>query len=236
MQANILSRTTGVTTKMPDNGGLFTDKIITLNNETLALFSLADNSYQKQLNNITDEEFKDYFSFCKIIEDENYHDIMKCEQLNNYSNNILYNLKMGLEDGYYSLFTSSYIKEEKELNEKLKRQILIACEQIKKNIDNKCIEPHYNELISNLQENEYIDEIEDLRRQILKDISVNISFANSPFLLIDEGRDLLVNNLIMIQTDETIFKGFFFLTNIHFPNIINHELVKIFLDFISLFF
>ena len=31
-------------------------------------------------------------------------------------------------------------------------------------------------------------------------------------------------------------KVFFFLTNIHFPNIINYELVKIFLDFISLYF
>ena len=51
MQEKISDRTTGVTIKMPDNGGLFTDKIINLNNETLALFSLADNTYQKQLEN-----------------------------------------------------------------------------------------------------------------------------------------------------------------------------------------
>ena len=40
----------------------------------------------------------------------------------------------------------------------------------------------------------------------------------------------------MTQTDESIFKGFFFLTNIHFPNLINQELVEIFFDFLSLFF
>ena len=39
----------------------------------------------------------------------------------------------------------------------------------------------------------------------------------------------------MTQVDESIFKGFFFLTNIHFPNIINNDLVKIFFDFLYLF-
>ena len=239
MQEKILSQTTGVTTKMPDNGGLFTDKIINLNNETLALFSLADNSYQKQLSYITKQEFEDYYIFCSYIEDKNYQGIMRCEQTNTYSNNILYNLKLGLEDGYYSLFTSSYIKEQNELKEKLKRQILIACNSIKNNIDNICNEPYYNNLILDYQNNELTksyNDIEDLRKQILNDISVNINFAKSPFLLIEEGRELIVNNLIMTQVDESIFKGFFFLTNIHFPNIIDHELIKLFLDFLSLFF
>ena len=239
MQEKISKTTTGVTTKMPENGGLFTDKIINLNNETLALFSLADNSYQKQLDYITEQDFEDYYTFCNYIDDENYQDIMKCEQSNNYSSNILYNLKLGLEDGYYSLFTSSYIKAEKDLNEKLKRQILIACDNIKKVIDNKSSEPYYIKQIIDFQENEInnsYNDIENLKRKILKDISVNINFANSPFLLIEEGRELFVNNLIMTQVDESIFKGFFFLTNIHFPNIINYELVEIFFDFLSLFF
>ena len=239
MHAKIISQTTGVKTKMPDNGGLFTDKIINLNNETLALFALADNSYQKQLDYITEEDFEDYYTFCDYIEDENYQEIMRCEPTNNYSNNILYNLKLGLEEGYYSLFTSSYIKEEHELAEKLKNTILIACDNIKIKIDNKCTEPYYNNLILDIQQNENnrpFNEIENLKRRILKDISVNINFANSPFLLIDEGRELIVNNLILTQVDESIFKGFFFLTNIHFPNIINHELVKLFLDFLSLYF
>ena len=242
IQARILSQTTGVTTKMPDNGGLFTDKIINLNNETLVLFSLADNSYQKQLDSITDEEFEDYFSFCKKIENQTYQDIMILEEKgNNVSNNILYNLKLGLEEGYYSLFTTSYKKEERELNEKLKNQILIACDNIKKNIDKKCENSYYSKLISELEENDDynnlndIKNIEKIRRKILKDISDNIQFSNSPFLLIEEGRELLVDNLIISQVDESIFKGFFFLSNNHFPNIINSDLVKVFFDFLYLF-
>jgi len=242
IQERILSQTTGVKTKMPDNGGLFTDKIINLNNETLVLFSLADNSYQKQLDSISDEEFEDYFSFCKKIENQAYQDIMILEEKgNNVSNNILYNLKLGLEEGYFSLFTTSYKKEERVLNEKLKNQILIACNNIKKNIDKKCEEPYYKKLISELKEKDDcnnlndIENLESIRRKVLKDISINIKFSNSPFLLIEEGRELLVDNLIISQVDESIFKGFFFLTNIHFPNIINSDLVKVFFDFLYLF-
>ena len=70
--------------------------------------------------------------------------------LNEFSNNILYNLKLGLEDGYYSLFTSSYKKEENLLNENLKSKILMACDSIKKNIDIKCEEPYYSNLIAEM--------------------------------------------------------------------------------------
>ena len=239
MQAKILNTTTGVQIKMPTNGGLFTDKIINLNNETLALFSLADNSYEKQLDYITEEDFQQYFYFCNKFEDEKYQDIMRCEPIENYSNNILYNLKLGLEDGYYSLFTSSYIKEEHELVQKLKKHVVIACNAIKKNIDEKCQDPYYNKLILEMQENQYhksYDDIEELKKRVLREISGNIIFANNPFLLIEEGREIFVDNLIMTQVDESIFKGFFFLTNIHFPNIITHDLVKIFFDFLSLYF
>ena len=237
MQDIISSKTTGVKIKMPENGGLFTDKIIFLHNETLSMFSLADNSYQKHLDYINDEELADYYSFCKIIEDKTYQEIMNDNGgLNEFSNNILYNLKLGLEDGYYSLFTSSYKKEENLLNENLKSKILMACDSIKKNIDIKCEEPYYSNLIAEMpqKQNQY-DDVEILKRKILNDISGNINFANSPFLLIEEGRDLIVNNLILTQVDESIFKGFFFLTNIHFPNIINYDLIKIFFDFLYLY-
>ena len=227
MQEKTLSQTTGVKIKMPDNGGLFTDKIVNLCDETLALFCLADNNYQKQLGYIEEEDFVDYFHFSKQIESGDYEE------------NILYDLKLGLEDGYYSLFTSSYIKEENQLRQKLKNQILIACDKIKNKLDNKCQEPNYINLINEVQINERnnkIADIELIRRNILNEISQNINFANNPILLTEEGKEILVNDLIKTQVDESIFKGFFFLTNIHFPNIINYDLVKVFLDFLSLYF
>ena len=235
MQQKILNQTTGVSTKMPANGGLFTDKICNLNNETICMFCLADNSYQKQLGYIKEEEFQDYFIFSKQLESQDYQANIMQEK----GENILCELKLGLEKGYYSLFTSSYNKEENLLKEKLKIEILSACDKIKIRLDAKSQDQYYINLINEEQmnnANKRLTDIELIRRNILNEISRSINFAKNPILLTEKGRDNLVNDLIKVQVDESIFKGFFFLTNIHFPNIINHELVKIFLDFLSLYF
>ena len=235
MQQKIWSQTTGVSIKMPSNGGIFTDKICNLHNETLCLFCLADNSYQKQLGYIKDEAIQDYFIFSKQLESENYQKNIMEEK----GENILCELKLGLEQGYYSLFTSSYIKEENTLREKLKKEILTACDKIKIRLDSKCQEQNYINMINENQMNNINKSFtytEILQRNILNEISRSINFASNPLLLTREGRESLVNDLIKVQVDESIFKGFFFLTNIHFPNIINYELVKIFLDFLSLYF
>ena len=110
MQNLILSRTTGVTTKMPENGGLFTNKIINIFIENLAIFSLADNIYQKQLNIITNDDINNYYAFCEKIEEENFYEIMNIEEGKQHSN-ILYNLKIVINEIYYDLFTTSYVKQ-----------------------------------------------------------------------------------------------------------------------------
>jgi len=236
IQQKIVSHTTGVSIKMPKHDGLFTDKIVNLMNETLSIFCLADNTYQKQLEYLDKEDLTDYFLFCKQIEShDNYQENIMKEK----GENILYELKLGLEEGYYSLFTSSYIKEEHQLGEKLKNVILISCDKIKNRLEQKNVElGSVNYINENQLDNKSkkISGIEQLKRKILNEISSTINFAHSPCLLKEEGRNLLVNDLIKTQVDESIFKGLFFLTDIHFPNIITHELVKIFLNFLSLFF
>ena len=235
MKEKILSQTTGVSIKMPDNGGLFTDKIINLCIETLSIFCLADNIYQKQLGFIEDKDFEDYFEMCKVIEIQGYRNYL--EEVK--GEHILYNLKLGLEEVYKNLFTSSYIKEENQLYIKLKQEVLTACDKIKNRMDIICKDPNIINKINEQQINDVntdLNDIELIRRDILNDISQNISFAKSPILLIEEGRENFVNSLIISQVDESIFKGFFFLTNIHFPNIINQDIVKILLDFLSLYF
>ena len=235
IQQKIVSHTTGVSIKMPQHGGLFTDKIVNLMNETLSIFCLADNSYQKQLEYLDKEDLEDYFLFFKQIESQDYQENIIKEK----GEYILFELKVGLEEGYYSLFTSSYIKEEHQLGEKLKNVILISCNKIKNKLDQKSAELDCVNLINENyldDKNKKFSGIELLRRKILNEISSNINFAKSPCLLIEKGRNLLVNDLIKTQVDESIFKGLFFLTNIHFPNIITHELVKIFLNFLSLYF
>jgi hypothetical protein len=163
--------------------------------------------------------------------------------------NILLNLKIVLEEVYYDLFTTSYSQQQEQLEKKLRTRILNAFDEIKNNIESFCQISYYEKLINKFKEKEekikkenegykenfYMDEEEIIKRKILKDISVNINFANSPFLLIEEGRELIVDNLIVSQIDETLFKGLKFLTNIHFPNIISHELVRLYFHFLGLF-
>ena len=248
MQQKILSTTTGITQKIPENGGLLKPKIINLFNENLALFSLTDNLYQKQLQYINEEELKDYYNFCNKIEDENFYTIMKSASNEEHSN-ILLHLKMDIEKVYFNLFTTSYAQQEYQLEDNIRTGILNACDEIKKNIETFSKNYHYSEMIKNFQEKEeklkkenqdnneytYLSEDEMIKRKILEEISSNINFANNPFLLIEEGRDLIVENLIASQIDETLFKGLKFLTNIHFPNIISHGLVKLYFDFLELF-
>ena len=83
--------------------------------------------------------------------------------------------------------------------------------------------------------NYIMDEEESLKRKILKEISISINFAKNNFLLLEKNRELIVDNLIISQIDEILFKGMFFLSNIHYPNIISSDLIELFFHFLSLF-
>ena len=242
MQNQIASRTTGTTTKMPENGGLFTDKIINLFIENLAIFSLADNIYQKQLNNITNDDINNYYKFCKKIEDENFYEIMNIEKGKHHSN-ILYNLKIIIDEIYFDLFTSSYDKQQEILDNNLRTCILNSCDEIEHNIDEYKNKKHFQKLIRKLvrkekkiKNNNYImDEKESQKRRLLNEIGMSINLGKNNFLLMEEGRELIVDNLIVSQIDEILFKGLFLLSNIHYPNIITPELIELYLQFLSLF-
>ena len=247
MQQNILSKTTGLSNKMPENGGLFWNKIINMFNETLSIFALTDNTYLKQLGSISEEDIKEFNNINVKLKDNDFYNIMRIYKGKEHSN-ILLNLKVVIEEVYFNLFTTSYAQQEEELEKKLRTRILNAFDEIKKNIEEISNNSYFSKLIKQFKENEqklkkenedneslYLEEEEIIKRKILKDISVNINFAKSPFLLIQEGRELIVDNLIVSQIDETLFKGLIFLTNIHFPNIITPELVRLYMHFLGLF-
>ena len=118
---------------MPENGGLFTDKIINLFIENLSLFSLADNLYQKKLNFINNEDITNYYKFCQNIKNEEFYEIMNIEEGKHHSN-ILYNLKSVIDEIYYDLFTTSYPKQKDSLDQKLRSSLLNAIDQIYLNI------------------------------------------------------------------------------------------------------
>ena len=248
MQNHILSRTTGVAIKMPENGGLFTEKIINLFIENLCLFSLADNNYQKNLNLITNDDINNYLRFCQNIQKDDFYEIMNIEQGKHHSN-ILYNLKQVINEIYYDLFVTSYNEQKNQLDQKLRSSLLNAIDQIHTNIKFFKNKEQFRNIIYKMEKvekkvkrnsvknnnNKVFDELETVKRKILTELTQTIKFAKSKFLLIQEGRELLIDNLIISQIDEILFKGLFFLSNIHYPNIITPELYDLFLKFLSLF-
>ena len=76
---------------------LVKNKILNLFNETLSIFSLTDNTYQRQLESISEEDMNDYDTFIKNINDKNFYSIMHLSDGVQHSN-ILLNLKIVLEE------------------------------------------------------------------------------------------------------------------------------------------
>ena len=81
--------------KLKENGGIFSEKIINIFNNTLSLFCIADNIYYHQLMNITINDLNDYYVFINKITNE-----FKITSLSENDNiaikQNLHNLKLGI--------------------------------------------------------------------------------------------------------------------------------------------
>ena len=152
--------------------------------ENLSLFSLADNNYQKKLNFISNDDIINYFKFCEKIKNDDFYEIMNIEQGKHHSN-ILYNLKIVIDEIYYDLFTTSYVKQKEQLENKLRSSLLNACDEIYNNIENFKNKSYYKKLLNNLKKKEkknkkneffILEEEERIKRKILKEIFANINF------------------------------------------------------------
>jgi hypothetical protein len=139
---------------------------------------------------------------------------MNIEQGKHHSN-ILYNLKQVINETYNDLFITSYDQQKNQLDQKLRSNLLNAIDRIYLNIKLFKKKGKYQILINNMKQlekklkknslkynnninvNIILDEKEKFKRKILKELTPTIKFAKSKFLLIQEGRELLINNLII---------------------------------------
>ena len=115
--------------RLPENGGLFSEKIVNLFTETLGIFSLADNIYYKQLNSISKEDLINYYCFVNKIEKNILIDFNINEK--NSIDQTINNLKNNIESRFNYLFTSSYAGESLEINKKIYSDIRLFSEHIK---------------------------------------------------------------------------------------------------------
>ena len=109
--------------RLPENGGLFPEKIIILFTETLAIFCLADSFYFKQIESISKKNLIDYYSFINKFENNNCFDFI-ISQKNEIEIQIL-KLKNNIESKFNYLFTSSYAGKTLEINDKIYQDIFL---------------------------------------------------------------------------------------------------------------
>jgi len=130
LQKIIENKTTGVRVKLSDNGGLFTDKIILLFNETLGMFCLADNIYFEQIKSISKRDLIEYYYFCSKINEKNFFENIDKHQGRQLFE-VLYNLKSSIENKLNDLFTSSYQGDNININNHIYKYICIFSDMIK---------------------------------------------------------------------------------------------------------
>ena len=107
--------------RLPENGGLFPEKIINLYTESLNIFCLADSFYYKQISAITKSDLINYYYFIGKFENNlsynfNINEKFEIEKL-------LLELKINIEKKFNSLFTSTYAGYAIEINTKIYQDI-----------------------------------------------------------------------------------------------------------------
>ncbi len=182
--------------KLPENGGLFVEKIVSLFTETLGIFSLADNIYYKQINSITKNDLINYYRFINKLENNIWLDFNMNEK--NDIDKLIFDLKSNIENKFNYLFTSSYAGENLEINKKIYQDIKIFSEQIKKII--------YNFYIRNNLKNEVIDN--ETEQRILRKRSTSSNIAYKQNLINMDNNDKFVNSNynLKVNDDNLFFK------------------------------
>ena len=129
------SKNAAVEIKLPDEGGLFFDKIINLFVESLGIFSLADNIYYKQIDIITKSDLINYYKFCERI-DDNKNECLSKKEMNSL-NEIINNVKLEIENKLFILFTSSYSNNIDNIANELKELLINFAERINEILNDK---------------------------------------------------------------------------------------------------
>ena len=225
----------GTDIKLPQNGGLFSEKITILFTQTLNMFCLADNIYYNQIKSITKEDLISYYMFLDKINTDKDWEFFNIKQKNDITEN-MYNLKMGIERELNSLFISSYSPETLVIN----KHIYIIIQKFSEELRRIIMESNRNIDFQNINYEKIVESEEDKKEKLIffEKISKN---SYSSYLFIKEEKFLnsaeeLVDLLIISSIDETLGKVLVLFSNRNYPNLLTYELLDIIFSTMSLYF
>ena len=180
--------------KLPQNGGIFSEKITILFTQTLNMFCLADNIYYEQIKSITKEDLINHYHYMDKINNNIDWDYFTIKQKNELTEN-LYNLKIGIET-----ISKRILKKIQFFSDKLKLIISQSNKIISNNIEEKLKDDNN---INKIKEEE-----ENARNIFLDKIAAN-NYSNYLFITEKKFRDAseeLVDLLIISSLDESLGK------------------------------
>ena len=250
--------------RLPENGGLFPEKIISLFTESLNIFCLADSFYYKQICSITKSDLINYYYFIDKFENNLSYNLNIKEKVE--IEKLLLELKNNIENKFNNLFTSTYAGKATEINTKIYQDIFHFSESINSlmSIINSRKSVNYNNIYQEnkidfqlnristqdkilTDSNESSTNINENEDEIKKNIEVknywkklSLKHSNNyKFIkrMVDNNEIMeeFVDILIISNIDETIGKILSFLSNRKFPNLLTLELCDIIFSTLSLY-
>ena len=241
MRKIIENKIKGTDIKLPQNGGLFSEKITILFIQTLNMFCLANNIYYEQIKSITKEDLVSYYWYVDKIKYDIDWDYFTLKQKKTLTEN-LYNLKIGIETELNSLFLSYYSSDSINISKRIYQRIQFFSDQLKIIISNtKKIYDINNiqDFINKTNNIKNLTEEEENAKEIFFDSIAQNNYSNYLFITEEKFRDAsedLVDLLIMSYLDETLGKVLVMFSNKNYPNLLTYELLDIIFSTLSLYF
>ena len=235
MRKNIENKIKGTDIKLPQNGGIFSEKITILFIQTLNMFCLANNIYYEQIKSITKDDLINYYKYMNKINNDIDWDYFNLKQKNDLTEN-LYNLKIGIETELNSLFLSCYSPDCINISKRIYKKIQFFSDKLKLIIFESRKVLNNNTLP---QESIEVNEEEQKAKTIFFDKISKNNYSNYLFITEKKFRDAsedLVDLLIISCLDESLGKVLVMFSNKNYPNLLTFELVDVIFSTLSLYF
>ena len=218
--------------KLPENGALIPDKNINFLNQSINIFCLADNFYNKQLEKISKEDIEDYNNLKKKLNLGTYGNFYNNlnDKKDNY-NSILVT-KQKIESALYNLFDGPLRDENLQIGDQITD---ILREFIKETIEKFGFLTKNKKNKKNNKENEEKTKtkFEYFLDKVKYDVSKELPFVS--LYNFDEEKENLINSLCLYSLDETISKLLIFFTMRNFPPLMTIELLETTLSIFQLY-
>ena len=225
--------------KLPQNGGIFSDKISSLFIQTLNIFCIADNIYFEQIKAISKQDLMNYYSLMNKLNNDIDWEYFTVQQKNDLTE-IIYNLKISIERELNSLFLSCYSENSKYISRNIYENIQTFSEKLKLII----MKSKKNLNFVKYQDNNDSDtisekEAENRSKMLFFDKISKKNYSNYLYIKEQQFREAaedLVDLLVISCLDESLGKLVVFFSNRNYPNLITYELIDIILSTLSLYF